>query len=204
MLFSSTDPLYCHLKPRDKILKSNVVLESQHSFVSHTRQLNKSSAWSQSPGSVFKNLIHTYVVHWHTYSLFSNNSLIYANVLLGLHGCINVVIWPLASSPLFLLQLHHSDFWPTYSCFSAVWHISIACYAIMNNFLSWCPVTQNSLCGTQERALAPGGCKDKNILFVTSMLLWSRIIEKNKAVHTSGKAEMESFRISTHWFLLLN
>ena len=31
-------------------------------------------------------------------------------------------------------QLHHSDFWLTFSCFNPIWRISIACYAMMINF----------------------------------------------------------------------
>lgn len=75
-----------------------------------------------------------------------------------------VDVRPPAPSPFFLLQLHHSDFWLIFSCFSPVWKVPIARYAMMSNFLCWCTITQNNSCASQEKVLAPDGCKGKSIL----------------------------------------
>jgi len=82
-------------------------------------------------------------------------------------------------------QLHHSDFWLTCSCFSPVWQISIACYAIMRKFLSWCTIIQNYIHEIQEKVLTPDGGKYK------SSLLWHQCYCEARSLRKT--------RLFRHW-----
>ena len=89
----------------------------------------------------------------------------------------------------------------------------------MNNFLSWDTVTHNNLYESQEKVLAPGGCKDYSILIVTSEFQWSRIVEKKQGCFAHQArlnwevldlAHTDSFYLSNilvlkliNWFVLL-
>lgn len=69
-----------------KLSNFRVVLESWYPFIFtiRTGQLDRSSVYSWSSGSASELLRHICVIHWHTYSLFSKSSLIYANVPLSM------------------------------------------------------------------------------------------------------------------------
>ena len=71
-----------------KLSNYSVVLGIQHSFIPHNKywRHEKSSTCSESSSSTFKPLRRTCAVHWCTYSFFPKKSLIYAHVLLGMHG----------------------------------------------------------------------------------------------------------------------
>ena len=71
-----------------KLSNYSVVLGIQHSFIPHNKywRHEKSSTCSESSSSTFKPLRRTCAVHWCSYSPFPKKSLIYAHVLLGMHG----------------------------------------------------------------------------------------------------------------------
>ena len=94
-----------------KLFNSSVVLESSIPLflMICTGWLDKSSTLSQSLGSTFKQLRHTYAVCWHTYSFFSKNSLIYANVPLGIHG--RDLWWSLTTYFLLIFPSSTSSWW---------------------------------------------------------------------------------------------
>lgn len=48
----------------------------------------------------------------------------------------------------------------------------------------------------EEKVLAPDGCNCKSSLLWPQCFLQSKIFEKNKAVHTPSKAEMESLELA--------
>ena len=108
-------------------------------------------------------LRHTYAIHLYTYSFFSKNSLIYSNVPLGMHGSASGGLRPPTSTSFFHHQLHHSAFWPTFSCFSPMWQISVAYCAIMSNFPSQCAITQNTICEINFK---------KSLHLVDAKILW--------------------------------
>lgn len=94
----------CHLKSRKKTSFNVVLGSSILLFLTICTRQHKSSTRSQNTGSIFKKFRHTYAVHWHTYSFFSNNSLIYSNV--PLHMC-DSGLW--GSSTTYLLPIFPSS-----------------------------------------------------------------------------------------------
>ena len=99
------------------------------------------------------------------HSFFPKSSFLRANVLLGTHACIKAGRTIIAFVPIFPPSPSAQTLLVTFSCFSPVWCISMACYVPQRATFHLGAPQCKAICEEPEQeALAPGGCEDQSRL----------------------------------------